>query len=66
MSLLAALVGLGGTMYVAGASLLGISFIAVAAGFVSQHSTGRARILFRTSLIYLPLLWGLLVAEHAF
>ena len=66
MSLVAALVGLGGTMYVAGASLLGIIFIAVAAGFVAQHSTGRARILFRTSLIYLPLLWGLLVAEHAF
>ena len=32
MSLVAALVGLGGTMYVAGASVLGISFIAVAAG----------------------------------
>ena len=66
MSLVAALVGLGGTMYVAGASVLGISFIAVAASFFAQHSTGRARILFRTSLIYLPLLWGLLVAEHAF
>lgn len=66
MSLVAALVGLGGIVYVACASLLGIGFIVVAARFVAQHSTDRARALFRTSLIYLPLLWGLLVAERAF
>ena len=59
-------VGLGGTMYVVGAFALGSVFIAMAVRFARTPTTEHARQLFRTSLIYLPLLWGLLVAERVF
>ncbi len=59
-------VGLGGTTYVVGAFLLSTVFVAVAARFAMKTTSDNARMLFRTSLLYLPLLWGLLVAERAF
>ncbi len=65
-SLAPAAVGLGGAPYVAGAALLGLLFLAVGVRFALQRSTARARALFLASLAYLPLLWGLLVAERVF
>ena len=65
-SLAPAAVGLGGAPYVAGAALLGVLFLAVGVRFALQRSTARARALFLASLAYLPLLWGLLVAERVF
>ena len=65
MSLAAALVGLGGQLYVAAAALLGLAFTAAAGRFALRRSPARARALFLASLAYLPLLWGLLVVERA-
>ena len=65
VSLAAALVGLGGPLYLAAAALLGVAFIAAAGRFALQRSAGHARTLFRASLAYLPLLWGLLIVERA-
>ncbi len=65
-SLAPAAVGLGGAPYVAGAVLLGAVFLAVGVRFALRRSAARARALFLASLAYLPLLWGLLVAERAF
>jgi len=66
MSLIPTFVGLGETTYLAGASVLGIMFLIVAIRFAISNSTDHARELFIGSLIYLPLLWGILVVEHAF
>lgn len=64
VSLAAALVGLGGPMYLAAATLLGGAFVAAAGRFALQRSAAHARTLFRASLAYLPLLWGLLIMER--
>ena len=64
-SLAPAAVGLGGAPYAASAALLGILFLAVGVRFALERSAARARTLFLASLAYLPLLWGLLVAERA-
>lgn len=66
VSLAPYLVGLGGIMYLVGAFFLGAVFVAVAALFAARPTSDHARMLFRSSLIYLPLLWGLLVAERVF
>ena len=65
-SLAPAAVGLGSAPYVAGAALLGVLFLAVGVRFALRRTAARARALFLASLAYLPLLWGLLVAERAF
>lgn len=65
MSLAATLVGLGGPVYLAAASALGLAFLAAAGRFALRRSAARARALFLASLAYLPLLWGLLVVERA-
>jgi protoheme IX farnesyltransferase len=52
-----------GTIYLAGALLLGIGFLACAVGFAWQRSVSRARIVLRASLIYLPALLTLLLLE---
>ena len=49
----------------AGAALLGVLFLAVGVRFALRRTAARARALFLASLAYLPLLWGLLVAERA-
>ena len=64
VSLMPALVGLGGVTYTAVATILGVVLIALAAQFVRDRSTVKARRLFLYSLIYLPLLWGALVFGH--
>jgi heme O synthase-like polyprenyltransferase len=49
-------VGGEGPVYLAGALLLGIGFLAYAVGFSLRRSTERARGVLRASLIYLPAL----------
>ncbi len=65
VSLAPAVVGLGGASYVAAAGLLGMAFLAIGVRFALRRTAARARTLFVASLAYLPLLWGLLVAERA-
>ena len=66
ISLAPSFVNLSGLGYLVGASVLGIGFLILAIRFSVQPTASRARALFRGSLIYLPLLWGLLIAERAF
>ena len=59
-------VGLSGTAYLSAAVVLGAAFLVLAIRFAVQQSAQRARRLFLGSLLYLPLLWGLLVADRVF
>ena len=64
VSLMPSLVGLAGGAYIAVATLLGLALIAASALFARDRSIPAARRLFLFSIIYLPLLWGALVADH--
>ena len=65
VSLGPSIVGLTGKLYAGAAVGFGIAFLILACRFSEQHSTVRARALFMGSLVYLPLLWGLLVIDSA-
>ena len=54
-------VGLVGSPYLAGAAILGVGFAVLALRFALDRTTTNARWLFAGSIIYLPLLWGLMV-----
>ncbi|MBI4343470.1 MAG: protoheme IX farnesyltransferase [Candidatus Omnitrophica bacterium] len=64
MSLLPAAVGLAGMRYAAGALLLGTGFLILAAGAAWSRSPAACRRLFQTSILYLPLLLGLLAWDR--
>ncbi len=54
-----------GPLYGAGAAALGLGFLATTLGFARSPSAGRARLVLRASLIYLPVLLALLVLDGA-
>jgi heme o synthase len=62
-SLLPPVLGAAGPVYLAGALLLGIGFLACAARFAILRSLSRARVVLLASLIYLPGLLTLLVVN---
>lgn len=62
ISLLPGFLGFNSPLYFYGALLLGLGFSAFAAIFLSRRDRDSARNLFFASIIYLPLLLGLLVA----
>ena len=62
-SLMPAFFGLAGTIYFAGALLLGMVFLGFAVLFARALTTERARQLFFVSITYLPLLLGLMVLD---
>jgi protoheme IX farnesyltransferase len=64
VSLMPALLGLAGSAYLALATLLGGGLIVLAARFARRRTMLSARQLFLFSIIYLPLLWGALVADR--
>ena len=64
VSLLPGLVGLAGRWYVGGALLLGVALLAVGLTFACDRTSSRARSLFLASILYLPLLWGLMIADR--
>ena len=66
VSLAPSLVGLTGRLYAGAAFGLGSAFLILAWRFAEHPSTIRARSLFVGSLVYLPLLWGLLVIDGVF
>jgi protoheme IX farnesyltransferase len=53
-----------GAAYLAGAFVLGLVQFAMAARFARHPSTGRARQLFYTTLLYLPLIWVLMTIDR--
>mgnify|MGYP003312149416 CR=1 FL=1 len=66
ISLLPLSINLGGFYYLVFATILNVMFLVPAVRFALQRTTARARLLFHTSLIYLPCLWILMVTERAF
>ena len=63
VSLTPAWLGLAGPLYAAGATLLTAGLLVLATRFALDRTTGRARLFFRATLLYLPLVWGLLLAD---
>ena len=57
------LVGLAGGIYLASALVLGAALLALAARFAAARTDESARALFFGSIVYLPLLWIVLVAD---
>jgi protoheme IX farnesyltransferase len=52
-----------GPVYLCGAFMLGVAFVWFAFQFARQRTVGRARALFYASILYLPLLLGLMVFD---
>ena len=65
VSLIPSFIGLAGTGHVVAATLLGVAFVLLALRFLRRPDDSRARALFTGSLVYLPLLWGSLIAARA-
>ena len=65
VSLAPAWLGYAGLGYAAGTALLTIGLLVLAARFAADRSRDRARLLFRATLLYLPLVWGLLLVDAA-
>ena len=65
-SLAVFLVNQGSIVYLAGASALGLVFFAVIALFYKESNVENARKVFLASIIYLPLLIGILVLDQFF
>ena len=63
ISLYPFLLGLTGRVYLVGALALGVAFLACAIAFARAPAARAARQLFFASILYLPLLLGLLVAD---
>lgn len=64
VSLAPTLVGMAGPTYFAGALVLTVVFIALSLKFAATRSIPDARRLFFGSIIYLPLLWMLMIADR--
>src|SRR5207237_10657788 len=62
-TLVPALVGLAGGVYLGAALVLGAAMILLAARFAAARTDASARALFLGSIAYLPLLWIVLVAD---
>lgn len=54
-----------GPLYLAGALALGLGFAVCAFQFARERTVARARVLFGASILYLPLLLGLMVIDKA-
>lgn len=64
VSLLPAVTGLAGSIYLAGAAVLGLGFLYFSARAALVRTTWQARRLLLASVIYLPILFGLMVLNR--
>ncbi len=62
-SMLPAFLGISGTVYIVGATVLGLGMLGASVSLVTQRDHLQARRLLRTSVIYLPLLFLLTVID---
>ena len=53
-----------GTLYFGGALALTLGFLAMAVKFGTTRTLGDARRLFFASIVYLPLVWILMIADR--
>ncbi len=65
VSLLPTLIGLAGPRYLVAALVLGVIVLWLSVEFAATRTHATARRLFFATIIYLPLLWTALVADHA-
>ena len=63
VSLTPVMLGLAGLGYATGTTILTTGLLLLATRFAGDRSTDRARVLFRATLLYLPLVWGLLLVD---
>jgi protoheme IX farnesyltransferase len=64
VSLLPSVVGLASAYYLVGAMTLGAILLVLSVEFASARSMAAARRLFYATILYLPLLWAVLLADH--
>jgi protoheme IX farnesyltransferase len=64
LALAPALAGMSGTAYFAGALALTLAFLAMSIRFATTRAVRDARRLFFASILYLPLLWGLMILDR--
>jgi len=64
LSLVPTLMGLTGEVYFAAALVLGLAFLALTVRFARTRTVRDARRLFFSSIIYLPLIWILMIADR--
>jgi protoheme IX farnesyltransferase len=65
VSLVPTLIGLSGAAYFATAAVLGVVLLVLAIRFAQTRSDHAARLLFRASIIYLPLIWIAMIADKS-
>ncbi|MCC6234787.1 MAG: protoheme IX farnesyltransferase [Verrucomicrobiales bacterium] len=65
VSVVPSVVGVAGSLYALGALSMGLAFLWTAIRFTAERERSRARLLFFASIIYLPLLLGLLMLDSA-
>jgi protoheme IX farnesyltransferase len=63
-SLLPSALGLTGLTYAVSAFVLGIAFIGVGLRFAFNRTKPNARLLFLTSLLYLPAVWAAMIFDR--
>jgi protoheme IX farnesyltransferase len=63
LSLAPTLMRMAGDVYFAGALVLGLGFLWLTLSFARTRSVGDARRVFFGSIVYLPLLWILMIAN---
>jgi len=61
VTLVAGAVGLGGPLYFASAAVLGVALLVTAWRFAAARTDESARLLFLSSIVYLPLLWMVMI-----
>ena len=64
VSLAPGAIGLAGPAYLFAAAALGVGLLVLSARFARERSTTAARRLFLASIVYLPVLWTMLVADR--
>ena len=64
LSLAPTLIGMAGTLYFAGALVLTAAFVGAAIKFGVTRSMSDAKRLFLASIVYLPLVWILMIADR--
>jgi protoheme IX farnesyltransferase len=64
VSITPSFVGLAGPVYATAAAVLGVALVGLTLQFARERSTRSARRLFLASIVYLPILWTVLVADR--
>jgi len=64
ISLAPYVLGMSGMVYAVGATIGGLALLALAVSFATDRTNARARVLFFGSIVYLPVLWALLIANR--